>query len=371
MHVSFCYNEVGATPRYIVDQRHKEPGVFVPDMIRKCVAFVGIAYDDGRFVPKATGFFALAGEGDIQRSHFVTAEHVVVEVGRRIAKDESQGIKGKLAIRLNLKGGTSEVVRVDQEKWWFHPDEQNRTDVAVLPASFQQQYFDHFALPLYGSVIEHSGKNDLRRRGAALGQEVAIVGLFRVHHGRERNEPIVRVGNIAAMPEDRVKTTYCGLTEGYLVEARSIGDLSGSPVFVNLWDNSTPQQMHLGFPKLEGMIDFGRYMLFGLMHGHWDLPNLSDDAVVEDQDGRPESINTGIGVVIPVHKIIETLYHPELVDMRKKLEEKEREDAAKPDVDDDADRPASELHPKGRERFNSLLAAAMKNGLHPVPKTPS
>jgi hypothetical protein len=245
--------------------------------------------------------------------------------------------------------------------WWSHPDLDNLTDVAVLPASFQQQYFDHFALPIYGTLVDHSTTNDLRRRGAALGQEIAIIGLFRNHRGRERNEPIVRIGNIAAMPEDKVWTDYCGYTDAYLIEAHSIGGLSGSPVFVNLWD-AQHLTMHLGLPKMEGVMNLERYMLLGLMHGHWDLPNLTDEAVVEDHGGKPESINTGIGVVIPIQKIIETLYQPELVEMRKKLEEKERKTGATPDVaaDDDISPPAADANPKHREDFNSLLGAAVK-----------
>jgi hypothetical protein len=343
--------------------------VFVPNLIRKCVAFVGIKHEDETFTPKATGFFALAGEGDVQRSHFVTAEHVVVNIKNRIAEDErDKGKKGKLAVRLNLKGGTSETVVVHDEKWWSHPDLENLSDVAVIPASFQQHYYDHFALPLYGKITECSSKSDLRKRGAVLGQEVAIIGLFRNHRGHDRNEPIVRVGNIAAI-EDHVYTDYCGYTEGYLIEANSIGGLSGSPVFVNVYGDGALPTMHIGGPPMlslqgrhqDGVINFNNYIFFGLMHGHWDLPNLTDDAVMEDVGGRKESINTGIGVVIPAHKIIETLYHSELVDMRKKLEEKDRrESGAKPDIDDDASPPASDANPKHREDFKSLLHAAVK-----------
>ena len=296
--------------------------MFVPDLIRKCVAFVGVEYDNGSFVPKATGFFALAGEDNIQRSHFLTAEHVITHVKNHIAKDEREkGIKSRLAVRLNLKDGGSEVVPLSDSFWWSHPDHDNLTDVAVTLCSFQQPYFDHFAIPLYGSVVDNSTTNHLKRRGASLGQEIAIIGLFRNHRGRERNEPIVRVGNISAMPEEPVSTRYCGYTDGYLVEAHSIGGLSGSPVFVNLWDGPNIT-LNVGVPRVEGTVDFKQYMHFGLMHGHWDLPNLTDDAVVEDGNDKQESINTGIGVVIPIQKILETLYQPALIATRKEMEDR-------------------------------------------------
>jgi hypothetical protein len=284
-----------------------------------CVAFIGIEYDDGRFIPKATGFFADALEGDQPLSHLVTAEHVIAHIKSKIADDERGGTNARLSARLNVRRAGSEIAPLEEAHWWSHPDEANLTDVAVTPYLLQHKHFDHFSLPLYGTLVEASATEHLQRRGAALGQEIAIVGLFRHHGGTERNEPIIRIGNIAAMPKEKVWTSYCGRTAGYLVEARSIGGLSGSPVFVNLTD-SPPRSMNVGGGRVqygEGIIDFSRYMLFGLMHGHWDLPNLTDESVVEDAHDKRERLNTGVGVVIPVQKIIETLYHPELVDIRK------------------------------------------------------
>jgi hypothetical protein len=227
-------------------------------------------------------------------------------------------------MRLNIKDGRAEVVPLQEAHWWSHPDLEELSDVAVTPWTFQKEYFDHFPLPLYGSVVGASQTGHLRRRGAGLGQEIAIVGLFRHHRGSQRNEPIVRIGNIAAMPDEKVWTKYCGHTEAYLVECNSIGGLSGSPVFANLTD-SPPVTMNVGgvnYETRDGVVDFRRYMVIGLMHGHWDLHNLTDAAM--DDDGARESINTGVGVVIPVQKIIETLYHPQLIDIRQELDEKQR-----------------------------------------------
>jgi hypothetical protein len=64
-----------------------------------------------------------------------------------------------------------------------------------------------------------------------IGNEVAFAGLFVNHHGKKRNEPIVRFGNICGIPSEPV-STKAGDIEAYLVESRSVGGLSGSPV---LW----------------------------------------------------------------------------------------------------------------------------------------
>jgi hypothetical protein len=296
--------------------------MFVPNVIRKCVAFVGVEYSDGSFTPKATGFFAHAGENNIQRTYFVTAEHVVSNSQSAIAKDgREKDRRGRLAVRLNVKDGGAEVVTLHEAHWWSHPDLENLSDVAVTPWSVQKAHFDHFPLPLYGSMVGASQTGHLRRRGAGLGQEIAIVGLFRHHRGLQRNEPIVRIGNIAALPEEKVWTRYCDYTEAYLVECNSIGGLRGSPVFANLTD-APPSTMHVGgvnYETPDGVVDFRKYMPIGLMHGHWDLRNLTDTA--PDDGEERESINTGVGVVIPIQKIIETLYQPELVDIRRQLGE--------------------------------------------------
>jgi hypothetical protein len=47
------------------------------------------------------------------------------------------------------------------------------------------------------------------------------------------------------------------------------------------------------------------------MHGHWDLP------VSFSASEQAEAVNMGVSIIIPAKKILETLYHPELVAMRK------------------------------------------------------
>ena len=60
---------------------------------------------------------------------------------------------------------------------------------------------------------------------------VFITGLFRHYHGNQRNISIVgEFGNIACLIEEKIQTKDFGEIDAYLVEARSIGGLSGSPV---------------------------------------------------------------------------------------------------------------------------------------------
>jgi hypothetical protein len=211
-------------------------------------------------------------------------------------------------MRSNLKGGGMREDSWSGARWYSHPN-AGSTDVAVALIDFHvEEEFKAILLRTdEGSGLAGTAEI-LHDRKLGIGNEVFVVGLFGKHYGRQRNIPIIRVGNIAMMRGEPVATKYCGETDAYLIEARSIGGLSGSPVFVRapywrvqdgqMWVNPGPQ-----------------FYLLGLMHGHFDVTSLHEWAV--DADETPaQGINTGIGVVIPVEKILETIDHPELVKTR-------------------------------------------------------
>jgi len=64
-----------------------------------------------------------------------------------------------------------------------------------------------------------------------VGDEVFATGLFTEVTETTRNIPIVRTGTVAMIPGEKIPFGK-NLIEAYLVELRSIGGLSGSPVFV-------------------------------------------------------------------------------------------------------------------------------------------
>ena len=109
------------------------------------------------------------------------------------------------------------------------------------------------------------------------------------------------------MPRDRLPIKGFGEMEAYLAEGRSIGGLSGSPVFVR---NTVKWPMHSsrGPTHLYGL---GDGHLLGLMHGHWEVP--ASFSTIE----QVEAVNMGVSIIVPAKKILEVLYHPELAAMRK------------------------------------------------------
>lgn len=92
---------------------------------------------------------------------------------------------------------------------------------------------DHIAWPTETIVGKGNLDND-SDRNLELGDEVFFSGLFYPHSGTRRNIPIVRIGNVAALLEEPVLNRNGVPMDLYLMESRSIGGLSGSPVFVDL-----------------------------------------------------------------------------------------------------------------------------------------
>lgn len=350
MSVSFCVDRrVARYPRYYFGDG--SPLMFVPEVIRECVAFVGL------HSKKYNGNFKLGGTaalirmelaGDSLMAYYaVTARHVIEKI-------KSNSTDDKAILRVNVKNAEAKQIETNCSDWVFHPTDSS-VDVAALQLKHLPDDLDHKFL----SVASFIHPEELNYARIGIGEEVFLAGLFVSHSGTKKNIPIIRVGNIAAMPHERIKT-QSGDIEGYLVETRSIGGLSGSPVFV-LTIEPNPlevvrKQGTLNITKPTGEsatfeVDAGEFLsaekrmlprpyslesfcLFGLMHGHFNLPKSAQDGVVEDAEG--DHINTGIGIVIPAAKIWEVLQDSKLESERQAMiAEFMKELTAEPDMPPD------------------------------------
>lgn len=259
----------------------------IPEEIRKSVFFVLFLTKDG-YKLAGTGFFvSMPVTDDPNRTfiYLITAKHVIVEASRA-------SIDGNIWLRINTKN-SFELIPTLGTAWQTHSEDFS-VDAAVLSWAPDSTHFDYLTIPISMATSE----DIISKEAIGIGDEVFLTGLFVNHHGKKRNIPIVRVGNIAAMPEEPVTTRLFGEIEAYLIEARSIGGLSGSPVFVYL-----PGMRVIGNTvEMKGRT----FYWLGLMHGHWDLPVLKEDIVVEDNVSK-EAVNMGIGIVVPASKILEII----------------------------------------------------------------
>jgi hypothetical protein len=153
------------------------------------------------------------------------------------------------------------------------------------------------------------------------GDEVFITGLFTHYAGIDKNAPIVRSGNVAMLPMgDEKIDTNLGPMDAYMIEARSIGGISGSPVFVRE-TIQIPIATDGGKEKI--ISSPGSVFLLGLIHGHWDIPpeKKNDMHYAEAIGGK---VNLGIAIVVPAKKILEVINQEELMDARRDFAERKK-----------------------------------------------
>ncbi|MDE2031042.1 MAG: hypothetical protein KGI58_02145 [Patescibacteria group bacterium] len=271
--------------------------MWIPDEMKKCVAFLCIKNKEGVITPGGTGFFiSVASKTNSNRiyTYFVTARHNIIAIGQ---KDFWLRINSKDGKLLELPGNSN-------VKWFYNPNhEQNPADVALMRFPIFENKIDALAVPppMYEKTEELINSGEL-----GIGNEVFITGLFTRLSGKQENLPIIRMGNIAMIPNEKVPTKDFGNMDAYLIEARSIGGVSGSPVFF-----CKPQQTNKGFiPGVE-------FYLGGLIHGHWDTLEENIDSFLATEDAKEsKNINMGIAIVTPIAKIIETLNCEELMQER-------------------------------------------------------
>lgn len=256
--------------------------MYIPDEIRKCVVFVGICDASGSSRVAATAFFVyMPFEHNARPYSFtycVTARHVIESIANKIKHS------GHMFLRMNLNEGGTRDFRVEMDNWRFHED--TTFDAAVMPFVIDQVACDHKAYPVDGFLTSELSERDQ----IGIGSDLFFVGLFKRHVPASKNVPILRVGNIAAMPEEPVHSGR-GQAMLYLVESRSIGGLSGSPVFIYktplMAQNNDGQKKAIPLPT--------RNNLMGLIHGHFD------------EEGGGEKINMGIAVVTPIQVVADIL----------------------------------------------------------------
>jgi hypothetical protein len=128
---------------------------------------------DGRFQPRATGFFVDWIEDEISLTHVVTAEHVIAGLVRT---------KNDIFVRVNLVDDGVAEFRIDATEFRFHPDNaQEAADVAVMPFRANSLRYDN------GNVVEIDPVSIAlnRKEGGLLPQEdfkkrhMGVVGRYR------------------------------------------------------------------------------------------------------------------------------------------------------------------------------------------------
>jgi hypothetical protein len=267
--------------------------MFVGDSIQDVIAFLG--WRDpalpGGIKCQGTGFlFLYDGQG-----YIVTVRHVAEKLG-----------SDPFVVRVNKYRGPAQLIDADNVKWFYPVDAM--IDLAVTPANFDG--------PLY---FPHDKVLSQERNGPVdIGDICYTAGLFHFISGHTRNLPFLFTGHIALMPPPGEKIPVgndrggIDLVEGYLIENNAINGASGSPVFVR-----PSTALTMGGTPLNVMAGSTDIFLLGIYQAAWFLP---PDAILREgvKARVSDVVPVGIGVVVPIHKLVELLETDELKEMRAK-----------------------------------------------------
>jgi len=283
----------------------------IPDTILKCVAFIAINRNsprgDENYHLLGTVFFVgypINGTEGVEDSggrqvYAVTAKHI-------IDRFSGSSIDANVYLRVNARNPkVFRHIPIPLAAWEFDDDARIDVAVASLPDYFFDN-FDHHYIP-----VEMFGDSE-RPELVSPGGDLFFPGLFSQRHGDEANIPIMRTGTVAAMPGEAIRTEpWSILPSAYLIDTRSIGGMSGSPVF-----SCAPYPRFARTPTNPTV-----YALLGIVHGHYVEPFGSQDAIeeVEGDSGKSPSINAGIAIVVPISCVREVLEKPVLVEQRERL----------------------------------------------------
>ena len=283
-----------------------------------CVVFLFQEKEDEesgeiKLIPAGTSFFVrVEGEGAAAQTYLVTARHNIDR-----ARDP-------IYVRCNLRSGQLFHSKTLKEQWIA----SDNSDVSCLPFFETEELapgVQHISIAVsqfVGSDATYSGPPLSAGSSAvpvALGDDLAFVGLFSGHPGTNKNAPVVRFGNIAAMPGEEIRLTfgddqnpYSVDVIGYLVECKSWGGVSGSPV---LW-TATAKGRVIEAPGIKKAKEpFVLNGLLGLVSGHFDINKKAD--VVGDVIGEIQTpVNSGIAVVTPAFEISDLLYRADVAEKR-------------------------------------------------------
>jgi hypothetical protein len=292
----------------------REVDMRVPDvMVLKSVAIVCEAMSqdflDETIDELGTGF-VVAIRSEVAHGYnflyFVTAKHVLkdhllmepTEPGSYASK--ARHGKRPIVLMVNNKDGNRKRLEMIRDTWYFHPSDPT-ADVAIHPIEWIS--IEHDFIPIHSSLLV--AKEGMRQLDIGIGDDIYMPGLFASIEGLPNVHPILRHGTIAMLPTKQIQLG-ADFVDVYLMEARSISGISGSPVFVRPTVSIKQCKKSLW---LDGLARFHRVL--GMAWRHWDIPP-ADINSYHPRSVKKDGVNMGIAVITPAYKILETIERSEL-----------------------------------------------------------
>jgi hypothetical protein len=261
-------------------------------------------------LPQGTVFFV---EIHLSKSHLGTFGYAVT--CRHVLEGMHERGYGDGFIRLNRRSHPG----IYDHPFRFEDWTRSKTsDLAVCAVSIPVEA-DYWFYPMYGFSS-----------GLALGQDIFFVGLFSARPGVDSVDALVRSGKVAReyakvaltvndIARESIETTV------HIVESRSWGGESGSPVFIydEKWKLEQGYQIG-GFSSQDRVVPDVHPKLLGVMHGHYQIPA---DVMNAGETAGGVDINSGIAIVIPCVHLTELIMQDHLIKERQRDEDRREERA--------------------------------------------
>lgn len=299
----FIDKRIGGLSRLALQTTKRSP-MQMPEEFLDCCVFLGPWSGETLTpVPIGTAFWVYKPSPNypIGFQYLVTAGHLVEGMKAKGARE--------CAIRLNLNEGGCEWVPIPINKWVV--DHDKTSDLAICLPSLPFGRYAHKSIPSVSLITN----KQIQEYGVNIGDILYMTGLFNKSFGINRNTPMLRSGMIAGLPDGTIPSRWHDSSirniKGTIIELKSIGGHSGSPVYINL---GLPRYDTSG--KLNFYVDGYRIYLFGLLQGHWD-ENLPGDT-----RNNMEPLNLGMGIVISADTILKFINSPESQKLEYEIERK-------------------------------------------------
>jgi hypothetical protein len=256
----------------------------VDDMLLKTVFYIFPSIEEANEGGDygASGFFLnISSEVDPGRGYVyaITNSHVIFDGNN------------DPVLRINTQDGKFDLIKTSQQDWIRHPDGD---DIAISLIGPNPEIHD------FSTFGEHSVLTNefIEEHQVGIGDEVIMIGRFRIHAGKKKNLPAAMFGNISMMPYEPIKNPFTGLEqESFLIEMRSIPGNSGSPMVLFI-----PPLAHR--PGIRNLKPEWKYRLLGMCWGQISVPVRGYDN--QDNEYRIK-IDSAMTAVIPIWKIMEMI----------------------------------------------------------------
>lgn len=322
----------------------------IPDGMLNSVFFLYKTREEaeGGINPGGTGFIVEVTYDIDVGNCICVIRHFYAVTNWHVAKKDCYSV-----IRINSNDGSTDVFEFDPSDW--HSD-LTYDDVAIVRVDFDWKNHSVSAIPI---ELLLPVEDLVNKHNIGLGDDVFMLGTFVDLDTKARNHPTARFGCISSMPYPIGNESDNLLRDTYLLDMRSRGGFSGSPVFVYRTPGSNLEHI-LNNHKPGVLVNFDmkpKFFLLGIHRGQFNEE-------MKIKGGNYDVIGkSGMTLVVPAWRVFELLAnHEDIIKDRNKSEGLQIEQCLKhpPQMISDESSDTGHSSTTHKEDFNTLLDAAVR-----------